>query len=237
MSNTNPLLLVRDFTLAFGQEWKDQPGLPAPRTAMLRVQLVMEEIGELAHALAACDKVEAVDALTDIDYVTYGCMGAFGVHGLESHAPSPASVLPRAWGTLDMSGQLVVFHEIAKLANIATMGMSMAFVEGNEHQSRNGLQSLAFALPLLLQATANAWSALGLMPYREAAFLEVQRANMSKLGEDGKPILNEAGRVVKGPNYVAPDLARVVAEIDNQLALEVALAKSTEEEEIAHGNA
>ncbi len=236
MSNTNPLLLVRDFTLAFGQEWKEEPGLPTPRTAMLRVQLVMEEIGELAHALAAADKVEAVDALTDIDYVTYGCMGAFGTHSPVAHTLTPSMALPRAWGDLDMSGQLAVFHEIAKLANVATMGMSMAFFP-DDHKSRNGLQSLTFALPLILQATANAWSVLGLMPYREAAFLEVQRANMSKLGEDGKPILNEAGRVVKGPNYVAPDLARVVAEIDNQLALEVALAKSTEEEEIAHGNA
>lgn len=229
MSKANPLLLVRDFTLAFGQEWKSEPGLPSAQTAMLRVQLVMEELGELAHALAAMDKVEAVDALTDIDYVTYGAMGAFGTFSPSTDFVLPQT-LPHAWGDLPMTSQLALYHEIVKAANMATMAMSMV-MHPDEDNSRNGLQALLFALPLILLATANTWNALGLLPYREAAFLEVQRANMSKLGEDGKPIINEAGRVVKGPNYVAPDLARVVAEVDALLALE------TPDEEVAHGDA
>ena len=39
---------------------------------------------------------------------------------------------------------------------------------------------------------------------------EVHRANMSKLGEDGKPIHREDGKVIKGPNYAPPDLAKVL---------------------------
>ena len=46
----------------------------------------------------------------------------------------------------------------------------------------------------------------------EAVFAEVMRANMSKLGEDGKPIYREDGKVLKGPNYTPPDIARVLRE-------------------------
>ena len=41
-------------------------------------------------------------------------------------------------------------------------------------------------------------------------FDEVQRSNMSKLGEDGKPIYNDSGKVMKGPNYFAPNLKKIV---------------------------
>ncbi len=43
----------------------------------------------------------------------------------------------------------------------------------------------------------------------DQAFLEVHRSNMSKLGADGKPIYREDGKVLKGPNYFKPDLARI----------------------------
>lgn len=43
-------------------------------------------------------------------------------------------------------------------------------------------------------------------------FLEVHRSNMSKLGKDGKPILREDGKILKGPDYTKPDIARVICE-------------------------
>lgn len=54
--------------------------------------------------------------------------------------------------------------------------------------------------------------ALGLGHYKAAAREEVHASNMSKLGEDGKPIISDAGRVVKGPNYRKPDLAAALGE-------------------------
>lgn len=51
---------------------------------------------------------------------------------------------------------------------------------------------------------------LGLGYYKLAAYAEVHASNMSKLGPDGKPIFCDAGRVVKGPNYVKPDLSGVL---------------------------
>lgn len=47
----------------------------------------------------------------------------------------------------------------------------------------------------------------------DACMEEVQRSNMSKLGQDGKPIYNEHGKIMKGPNYQAPDLATVIGEV------------------------
>ncbi len=44
----------------------------------------------------------------------------------------------------------------------------------------------------------------------DSCFDEVQRSNMSKLGEDGKPIYNEHGKVMKGPNYFAPNLKKTI---------------------------
>jgi len=44
----------------------------------------------------------------------------------------------------------------------------------------------------------------------DALLREVQRSNLSKLGEDGKPIYREDGKVLKGPNFSEPDIARVL---------------------------
>ena len=50
----------------------------------------------------------------------------------------------------------------------------------------------------------------GLQDKIVAVFNEIQRSNMSKLGQDGKPIYREDGKVLKGPNYFKPDIASIV---------------------------
>ena len=44
----------------------------------------------------------------------------------------------------------------------------------------------------------------------DEVFTEIQRSNMRKLGEDGKPIYREDGKVLKGPNYSKPDIAKIL---------------------------
>lgn len=44
----------------------------------------------------------------------------------------------------------------------------------------------------------------------DACFAEVQRSNMSKLGEDGKPIVRDDGKILKGPNFTPPDLRSII---------------------------
>ena len=70
------------------------------------------------------------------------------------------------------------------------------------------LKEVADALTDILYVTYGAGYAYGID--LDKCFKEVQRANMSKLGEDGKPIYNEKGKVMKGPNYLEPNLKRFV---------------------------
>ena len=113
------------FMKTFGQEVKTKPSLSNDKINKLRVDLIDEELSEFKDAIKNNDLKEAVDALTDILYVTYGAGHAFGVN------------LDKCFG-------------------------------------------------------------------------EVQRSNMSKLGADGKPIYNDAGKVMKGPKYFKPDLSQFI---------------------------
>tara|TARA_B100000131_G_scaffold287755_1_gene298625 strand:- start:58 stop:429 length:372 start_codon:yes stop_codon:yes gene_type:complete len=113
------------FMKTFGQEVKNKPGLSSEKINNLRISLINEELDELKQAMKNKDLKEAVDALTDILYVTYGAGHAFGVN-------------------------------------------------------------------------------------LDKCFDEVQKSNMSKLGDDGKPIYNEAGKVMKGPGYFKPDLSKFI---------------------------
>ena len=70
------------------------------------------------------------------------------------------------------------------------------------------LKEIADALTDILYVTYGAGYAYGIN--LDKCFKEVQRANMSKLGEDGKPIYNEKGKVMKGPNYIEPNLKQFV---------------------------
>ena len=119
---------VKEFHETYGLSVKDRPDLSCEMTNKLRLNLLQEEVDELKEALANGDTVEALDALTDIQYVLDGAYLSLGLHKL-----------------------------------------------------------------------------------KDAAFSEVQRSNMSKLGEDGKPIRREEdGKILKGPNYFAPDLKAVL---------------------------
>ena len=117
---------VGNFMKTFGQEVKEKPSFSSDKINKLRLDLIVEELGELKLAMKNNDLLEVADALTDILYVTYGAGHAFGVN-------------------------------------------------------------------------------------LDKCFEEVQNSNMSKLGLDGKPIYNENGKVMKGPNYFKPNLEKFVA--------------------------
>ncbi len=76
--------------------------------------------------------------------------------------------------------------------------------ELNKAMEEKNLVEIADALTDILYVTYGAGCAYGID--LDKCFKEVQRANMSKLGKDGKPIYNEKGKVMKGPNYLPPDL-------------------------------
>ena len=72
----------------------------------------------------------------------------------------------------------------------------------------NDLLEVADALTDILYVTYGAGHAFGIN--LDACFEEVQNSNMSKLGNDGKPIYNNQGKVMKGPKYFKPDLSKFI---------------------------
>ena len=77
-----------------------------------------------------------------------------------------------------------------------------------EAMNNKDLLEVADALTDILYVTYGAGHAFGID--LDKCFDEVQNSNMSKLGENGKPIYNDSGKVMKGPNYFKPDLSKFV---------------------------
>lgn len=117
--------MVREFHEAFElhEQIADSPIIPSPEVCLMRIQALIEETGELAHALGKGDLKGVLDGLTDLQY----------------------------------------------------------FLDGT-------------------------YIACGMTDLKAPAMREVHRSNMTKLGPDGRPIIDESGRVVKGPNYEPPRL-------------------------------
>ena len=80
--------------------------------------------------------------------------------------------------------------------------------ELTEAMNDKDLLEVADALTDILYVTYGAGHAFGIN--LDKCFDEVQKSNMSKLGKDGKPIYNEDGKVMKGPDYFKPDLSKIL---------------------------
>ncbi len=81
--------------------------------------------------------------------------------------------------------------------------------ELTEAMNNKDLLEVADALTDILYVTYGAGHAFGIN--LDKCFDEVQNSNMSKLDENGKPIYNEHGKVMKGPNYFKPDLSKFIS--------------------------
>ena len=80
--------------------------------------------------------------------------------------------------------------------------------EFKEAIEKKDIKEVADALTDILYVTYGAGHAFGID--LDKCFEEVQNSNMSKIGSDGKPIYNDRGKVMKGPNYFKPDLGKFV---------------------------
>ena len=80
--------------------------------------------------------------------------------------------------------------------------------ELTDAMKKNDLLEVADALTDILYVTYGAGHAFGID--LDKCFEEVQNSNMSKLDENGRPIYNNAGKVMKGPNYFKPDLSKFI---------------------------
>ena len=81
--------------------------------------------------------------------------------------------------------------------------------ELTEAMNNKDLLEVADALTDILYVTYGAGHAFGID--LDQCFDEVQNSNMSKLDKNGKPIYNDSGKIMKGPNYFKPDLSKFVS--------------------------
>ena len=91
-----------------------------------------------------------------------------------------------------------------KINNLRISLIEEELNEFKEAVIKKDLKEAADALTDILYVTYGAGHAFGIN--LDACFEEVQNSNMSKLGSDGKPIYNDQGKVMKGPNYFKPNL-------------------------------
>tara|TARA_B100000575_G_C22734793_1_gene440133 strand:- start:244 stop:615 length:372 start_codon:yes stop_codon:yes gene_type:complete len=96
-----------------------------------------------------------------------------------------------------------------KITNLRYDLISEELSELKEAIKNSDIKEVADALTDILYVTYGAGHAFGID--LDKCFEEVQNSNMSKLDNDGKPIYNEKGKVMKGPNYFKPDLNKFVA--------------------------
>jgi len=79
-----------------------------------------------------------------------------------------------------------------------------------EAASNNDLVEVADALGDMLYILCGTIIEHGMQDKIEEVFNEIQRSNMSKLGEDGEPVYREDGKVLKGPNYFKPNISEIL---------------------------
>ena len=95
-----------------------------------------------------------------------------------------------------------------KIINLRLNLIKEELEEFREAVKKKDIKEVADALTDILYVTYGAGHAFGID--LDSCFEEVQNSNMSKLDENGKPIYNEHGKVMQGPNYFKPDLSKFV---------------------------
>ena len=95
-----------------------------------------------------------------------------------------------------------------KIQNLRVSLIEEELSELKEAIKNKDIKEVADALTDILYVTYGAGHAFGVD--LDQCFDEVQRSNMSKLDENGKPIFNEHGKVLKGPNYFKPNLEKFI---------------------------
>jgi predicted HAD superfamily Cof-like phosphohydrolase len=95
-----------------------------------------------------------------------------------------------------------------KIVNLRNSLIEEELSELKEAVKKKDITEVADALTDILYVTYGAGHAYGID--LDKCFDEVQNSNMSKLSDDGKPIYNESGKVMKGPNYFKPNLKKLL---------------------------
>ncbi len=168
--------------------------------AVQRFNLISEEVCELIAAIGNDDRLEMLDALTDIDYVLDGTYLTFGM--VPSDDPEWIEDMQLSFAD---GAEILDFQLSLPLAFLESVTyMLEAYLQSEIDKIEECLRGMSVLLDIL-------YKEYEFKDVREAAGIEVHRSNMSKLSEDGKPMYRESdGKVMKGPNYFKPNLRQFI---------------------------
>lgn len=210
----SPSLLVLEFHETYGQPIRTEPVFNVPELVM-RSQLILEEASEFWEANHSNDLIEMADALADLVYV---CYGAALTHGIDLDSSfggtheSPADLLQSIHRKSRLKVRTAPTLAVLTRKSIASGLNKSAIAYSNyvttvnpEEGSTDQLRSI---LTTLVSSAYFAAFSFGID--LDDVLSEVQRSNLSKLGEDGLPIYREDGKVLKGPNFFTPDIEQVL---------------------------
>jgi predicted HAD superfamily Cof-like phosphohydrolase len=207
----SPIKLVEEFHRTYGQPIRTEPIFDIPERIM-RVKLILEEASEYWEANKVNDLVEMADALADLVYVA---AGAFLTHGLAwkdsfgQDETTPAPLLQKLHR--QRGGKVRPHPTLAVMTrNYASKGLNDLAVSYQQAAMTEGTDPDLLRQRLTSIVSACYFAAFSLGIDLDEILEEVQRSNMSKLGEDGKPIYREDGKVLKGPNFFVPNITAVL---------------------------
>jgi predicted HAD superfamily Cof-like phosphohydrolase len=181
--------LVNEFNTTFEVVVRDTGAVRVPE-ARLRFRLIKEEFGELLDAYEDCDIIELADALGDIEYVTVGAAQVFGLanevsaryyellnmFSADDLEENPLLLQNGQKLMLDDLRDSILYNRVEEVVEILASILAINTITA---------QQFAISLPAVVEA--------------------IHKSNMTKLGEDGKPIFREGDRkVMKGPKYTTP---------------------------------
>lgn len=192
----SPTELVTEFHQTYGLPIRNEPTLDIPERAM-RVALVVEEAREYAEAEADNDFIEVADALGDLVYVAVGAALAHGFPIASYRVARDYGNFEAAEPTLDIPARRLwvqrVNHQVSEYVRAEQLA---------------DFPLMKSALAAIVDTCYAAAKAHGID--LDEVLEEIQRSNLSKLGEDGKPIYREDGKVLKGPDFFTPDIEAVL---------------------------
>ena len=190
--------MVRDFHTAFKYtQAEHNPDGACPdledKVTYARMSFISEELAEILINMASGDREKQLDGAVDLAYFA---LGTLAIIGKDVFVPEGGYVFV---DDEELAGKNIHIRTVIDAVN-KTLFL-MTFLNCDQEAKLDldkGLSYLVHTCISLAEKQINA-DFFG-------AFAEVQRSNMSKLGEDGEPIYSEGGKVQKGPNFSEPEL-------------------------------
>jgi len=158
-----------------------------------RMSFLVEELAEILINMAAGNEEKQLDGAVDLSYFA---LGTLAIVGKDVYEPEGGYAFVN---DKELAGDNIQLRTVIDALNKTVF--LMTFLQDDVEAKLDldkGLSYLHFACINFAETHLNA-DFFG-------AFREVQRSNLSKLGADGKPIYNEAGKIQKGPNFSEPNL-------------------------------